>query len=218
MANQTGEQANTLLRKAAENPPENYVVIIGGTRIAEKIRYIAGFIDKAKKILVGGAVAYTFMAARGDDIGNSKIERACVTQCRDILRKAAEKNVKMIFPIDHVAAVDIEPDVTIKMIKQEEYIPDNMMGLDIGFDSIELFSREIREADLILWYGPLGVFEIDTFSAGTSEIAEVVARSHATSIIIGGALSAAFEKKGLARQVSFMTAESVAVLDRLMAV
>ncbi len=215
MTDQTRIKDNTLLRKIVENPPANYTVIIGGTRTAEKIRYAAGFIDKAKKILVGGAVAYTFMAARGDDVGNSQIDRTCFAQCRDILKKAAEKHVKMVFPIDHVAAVDIEPDVTIKMIKQTESIPDNMMGLDIGFDSIALFSHEIRDAELILWYGPLGVYEIDTFAAGTSEIAEVVARSRAVSIILGGSLSAAFDKKGLAGQVSFMTEEGAAVLDKL---
>lgn len=215
MSNQAEIKDNALLHQAAENPPDNYVVIIGGLRTAEKIRWLSGFLDRAKKILIGGSVAYTFLAARGDDVGNSKVEADYFDRCRDILKKAAEKNVKIVLPSDHIAAIQVEPEVTIKMIKEAEQIPENMMGLDIGFDTIKLFSSEIEDAELIVWYGPLGVYKIDTFSAGTAKIAEAVAGSSAESIIIGEELTAAVLQAGYADRVSYTTTDSEAVLDFL---
>lgn len=215
MSNQAKIKENALLRQAAESPPEHYVVIIGGIRTAEKIRWLAGFLDKAKKILIGGSVAYTFLAARGDDVGNSKVEADYFDQCRDILKQASDKNVKIVLPIDHIAAVQIEPEVTIKMIKETEHIPENMMGLDIGFDTIKLFSSEIEDAELIVWYGPLGVYKIDTFAAGTAKMAEAVAGSAAESIIIGEDLTAAVRKAGQADLVSYTATDSEAVLKFL---
>jgi len=215
MTKQSGIEDNALLRKAVENPPENYVVIIGGTGAADKIGYIAGFVEKAKKILIGGSVAHTFQAARGENVGNSKIAEDCLDECRKILKKAKDKKVKIVLPADHIAAIRVEPEVTIKMIKEEDSIPDNMMGFDIGFDTIKLFRDEIADAELIVWYAPLGVFEIDTFSAGTAKIAEAIADATADSIIIGESLLRAFEKTGLADRVSYKTTESKAVLQFL---
>ncbi|MCK5058689.1 MAG: phosphoglycerate kinase [Candidatus Aminicenantes bacterium] len=217
MTKQPGIEDNALLRKAAENPPENYVVIIGGTGAADKIRYISKFMNKAKKILIGGSVAHTFLAARGESVGNSKIAEDCFEECREILKKAKDKKVRIVLPSDHIAALRVEPEVTIKMIKEEESIPDDMMGLDIGFDTIRLFSDEIPDADLIVWYAPLGVYEIDTFSAGTAKIAEAVVGSSADSIIIGEELIKAFGKAGLTDRVSYKTTASAAVLEFLTA-
>jgi 3-phosphoglycerate kinase len=215
MSNQADIKDNALLRKAAGSPPENVAVIIGGTRISEKIRSVSGFLDRAKKILIGGSTAFTFLAAQGKDVGNSKVEADYFDECRDILKKANEKNVKIVLPIDHIAAIQVEPEVTIKMIKETEHIPDNMMGLDIGFDTIELFSTEIEKAEVIVWYGPLGVYKIDTFSAGTSKIAEAVAGSNAVSVIIGEELADAVRRAGVAEMFSYITTESKAVLDFL---
>lgn len=215
MSMQEKMKANPLLRKAAEKPPGNYVVIFGGMGAAEKVRHISAFIDRAKKILIGGSTAYSFLAAQGKDVGNSKVEEDCFEQCRAILKKAAEKNVKIILPIDHIAAIQVEPEVTIKMIKKGENIPDNMMGLDIGFDTIKLFSAELQDAELILWHGPLGVFEIETFAAGTTEIAKAVADSPAEAIIIGEDLVTAIEKTGVSDRVSYKTTESSAALKFL---
>ena len=215
MSNQAKIEDNTLLRRAAGSPPENYVVIIGGIITAEKIRRLPGFLDKADKILIGGSVAYTFLAARGDDVGNSKVEADYFDRCRDFLKKASEKNVKIVLPNDHIAAIQVEPEVTIKMIKETEQIPENMMGLDIGFDTVKLFSSEIEDAELIVWYGPLGVYTIDTFSAGTTKIAEAVAGSSAESIIIGEELTAAVRQAGYEDRVSYTTTDSEAVLEFL---
>ena len=217
MTKRLGIEDSALLRKAAENPPEHYTVIIGGTNAAEKIGYISKFMDKAKKILIGGSVAHTFLAAQGENVGNSKIAENYLVECRDILAKANAKKVKIVLPTDHIAAIRIEPEVTIKMIKEEESITDNMTGFDIGFDTIKLFSDEIADAELIVWYAPLGVYEVDTFSSGTTKIAEAVADSPAESIIIGESLIQAFEKAGVAERVSYKTTASGAVLELLTA-
>lgn len=206
---------NAVLHRAAEHPPQHYLAIIGGDRLAEKIPVISGFIDKASTILLGGAVAYTFLKAKGEDVGNSKTDDAYLKQCLDILNKAEERNVRIVFPSDHIAAIRVEPEITIKMIREGETIPDTMMGLDIGFKTIHLFSREIEKAGLIVWYGPLGVFEIDTFAAGTTEILKAVAQSSASSIIIGEALVLAAEKIGVSAQISYISKESQATLKTL---
>ncbi|MCK4766185.1 MAG: phosphoglycerate kinase [Candidatus Aminicenantes bacterium] len=215
MSTHTTMKDNPLLRRALENPPGNYLIVIGGTRVAEKAAYISKLLDKVQTVLIGGAAAYTFLAAKGFDVGSSPVEKESIETCRDILKKAAEKNVKLLLPIDHIAAIKIEPDITIKMIKEGEDIPDNMMGLDIGFDTIKLFAAEVEKAGLILWYGPLGVSRIDTFSGGTSEIAKAAAAYAAESIIVGEELAAAVEKLGLTERFSYISPASGPVLDFL---
>jgi 3-phosphoglycerate kinase len=199
------------LTMALENPPKNYTVILGGARISDKIHIITHLIHRAKKILIGGGIAYTFLKAKGVAVGSSKVEEDYFQLCRDILQKAEEKNVKLLLPIDHIAALSIEPEVTIRMIKKSDQIPEEMMGLDIGFETIRLFAQEIKDAELIVWNGPLGVFEIETFSAGTVEIAKEVAASSATSIIGGGDLAAAINKAGVSHQVSLLSFGGIAM-------
>ncbi len=199
------------LSMALENPPKNYTVIIGGARVSDKIHLITHLIHRAQKILIGGGIAHTFLSAKGVEVGSSKVEEDYFQLCRDILQKAAEKNVKIVLPVDHIAALAIEPDVTIRMIKKDGKIPDEMMGLDIGFETIRLFTQEMKDAELIVWNGPLGVFEIETFSAGTIEIAKEVASSSAISIIGGGDLAAAINKAGVTHQISFLSFEGIAL-------
>jgi 3-phosphoglycerate kinase len=141
------------LGMATDNPPGNYIVILGGAKVSDKIPVITNLLDKAQKILIGGAMAYTFLAAKGENIGNSKIEKDFIDTCKDILKKAEEKQVKLLLPVDHVAAIKIEPEVTIRMVKKGKEIPDNMMGLDIGFDTIQLYIAELTGAELIVWNG-----------------------------------------------------------------
>jgi 3-phosphoglycerate kinase len=203
------------LGMATHNPPENYTVILGGAKVADKIPVITNLLDKAKKILIGGAMAYTFLKARGFDVGNSRVEEDAISTCKDILQKALENNVKLLLPVDHVAAIKIEPEVTVRMVKQGEPIPQEMMGLDIGFDTIQLYCRELQDAELIVWNGPMGVFEIETFSAGTQEIAKTVAASNATSIIGGGDSVSAVNRVGVARQISHISTGGGASLEFL---
>ncbi len=203
------------LGMATENPPVNYCVILGGAKVSDKIPVITNLLDKAQKILIGGAMAYTFLKAKGENVGNSKVEPDFIDTCKDILKKAEEKQVKLLLPIDHVAAVKIEPEVTIRMINKGKEIPGNMMGLDIGFETIDLYKKEIADAELIVWNGPMGVFEIDNFAAGTVEIAKAVAGSSATTIVGGGDSAAAVQKAGVAGKITHISTGGGASLEFL---
>jgi 3-phosphoglycerate kinase len=203
------------LGMATENPPANYYVILGGAKVSDKIPVITNLLDKAQKILIGGAMAYTFLKAKNENVGNSKIEPDFIDTCKDILKKAEEKQVKLLLPIDHVAAVKIEPEVTIRMIKKGKEIPGNMMGLDIGFDTIYLYKEELADAELIVWNGPMGVFEIENFAAGTEEIAKAVAESSAITIVGGGDTVAAVHKTGVAEKITHISTGGGASLEFL---
>jgi 3-phosphoglycerate kinase len=203
------------LGMATHNPPEKYVAILGGAKVSEKIPVISNLIDKAQKILIGGAMAYTFLKARGIDVGNSRVENDFIDTCKEIMAKAEEKNVKIFLPVDHVAAIKIEPEVTIRMVNKGRDIPDNMMGLDIGFDSIELYRKELEDAELIVWNGPMGVFEISTFASGTMEIANAVAQSNATTIVGGGDSVSAINKAGVADCITHLSTGGGASLEFL---
>jgi 3-phosphoglycerate kinase len=203
------------LGMATENPPANYYVILCGAKVSDKIPVITNLLDKAQKILIGGAMAYTFLKAKNENVGNSKIEPDFIDTCKDILKKAEEKQVKLLLPIDHVAAVKIEPEVTIRMIKKGKEIPGNMMGLDIGFDTIYLYKEELADAGLIVWNGPMGVFEIENFAAGTEEIAKAVAESSAITIVGGGDTVAAVHKTGVAEKITHISTGGGASLEFL---
>jgi len=203
------------LSMAIENPPENYTVILGGVKVSDKLPLITNLMDKAKKILLGGSLAYSFLKASGFDVGGSKTEKGSSQICKDIMNIAKEKNIKLLLPVDHIAAHSIEPEVTIRMIKKGEEIPEEMMGLDIGFETIQLYTQELKDAELIVWNGPLGVFELETFSAGTTEIARAVAGGSASSIIGGGHSVAAIKKAGVADQITHLSTGGVASLHFL---
>lgn len=203
------------LNMATENPPKHYTVILGGAKVSDKIPVISNLLEKAQKILIGGAMAYTFLRAKMVDVGNSIVEDDFIPVCKDIIKKAEEKNIKLLLPIDHVAAIKVEPEVTIRMIKKGKDIPENMMGLDIGFDTIELYCRELKDAELIVWNGPMGVFEIENFAAGTMEIAKAVAESSATTIIGGGDSVSAINKAGVADKITHISTGGGASLEFL---
>ena len=203
------------LSMAVENPPENYVIILGGSKVSDKISVIKNLINKASTFLIGGAMAYTFLKAKGFKVGNSKVEEDYLQECSEILKKADENNVKMLLPVDHIAATKIEPDITVKMIKRGEDIPEEMMGLDIGFETIKLYLFEIEKAELIVWNGPMGVFEINLFSAGTTEIAKAIEASSATSIIGGGDSISAVNKTCSPDQISHISTGGGATIEFL---
>ncbi len=190
----------------------NCTVILGGSKGEDKIPHLSLLLDKVSKILIGGAIAYTFLKAKGFAVGSSEVQEDCIPICREILQKAEKKGVKIILPVDHIAALTIEPEVTIRMIKKGEEIPDGMMGLDIGFETIQLFSKELKGAELIVWNGPLGVFEIDTFGAGTIEIAREVTAGTATTVVGGGDSIAAINKADVANKISHISTGGIAAL------
>lgn len=203
------------LWKAAQNPPPDFLALVGGKNVAGKLPVISALLEKASTILLGGATAHTFLLARGVEVGTSEVDESCLEQCRDLMTEAQKKQVKLLLPVDHIAAMTVEPEVTIKMIKEGKDIPDNMKGLDIGFDTIEMFKNEIRRAGLVVWYGPLGVFEFDTFSAGTTEILEAVAESPAETVLVGEKMAEAVEKSGLTGRVTCVIEDSAAAIEIL---
>ncbi|MEN8153544.1 MAG: phosphoglycerate kinase [Acidobacteriota bacterium] len=180
------KQEIDFLGMAITNPPENFTLILGGAKVSDKIPIIKNLIKKTDTILIGGAMAYTFLKAKGIDIGKSLVEEDLTGMCKDIIEEAENKGVKLLLPVDHIAAIKAEPNITIRMVNRGEEIPPEMMGLDIGFETQEIYKNVILKSNLIIWNGPMGVFEIDTFSGGTFGIAEAVAESEATSIVGGG--------------------------------
>lgn len=203
------------LSLAADNPPDNYLVILGGAKVSDKLPLLAHLVTKADAILIGGAMAYSFLKATGMNVGYSKVEDECLDLCRDILQQAKDRGVRFILPKDHIAATKIDPNITVRIIRPGEEIPGVMMGLDIGPETIEQYREEIRRASLIFWNGPMGVFEVEAFAGGTMEIAAAVADAKATTIIGGGDSVAAVNKAGVSGRISHISTGGGASLEFL---
>jgi 3-phosphoglycerate kinase len=203
------------LSLASENPPDDFLVILGGAKVSDKLPLLKHLLTRADAILIGGAMAYTFLKAEGMDVGASRVEKENLELCRDIRRQAAERGVRFLLPIDHIAATKIEPNITVRIIKPGEEIPGEMMGLDIGPETVEAYLTEIARARLIFWNGPMGVFEVDTFSGGTMEVAAAVAQAKATTIVGGGDTLAAVNKAGVANRISHVSTGGGAALEFL---
>lgn len=203
------------LTLAAVNPPDDYVVILGGAKISDKLPLLRHLLTQADAILIGGAMAYSFLKAEGMDVGASRVENECLDLCRDLRRRAAERKVRFLLPVDHVVAGKIEPNVTVRIVKAGESIPAEMMGLDIGPETVEAYRAEIQRARLVFWNGPMGVFEVDGFSGGTMKIAEALAESTATTIVGGGDSLAAIHQAGVADRISHISTGGGAALEFL---
>jgi 3-phosphoglycerate kinase len=160
-------------------------------------------------------MAYSFLKAKGINIGRSEVEDNVLTLCKEIMEIAAKKEIKLLLPVDHIASYAIEPEVTIRMIKRGEEIPDEMMGLDIGFETIQLYTQELKDAQLIVWNGLLGVFEMETFAAGTIEIARAATSGSAITIAGGGDTTAAINKAGVADRFTHLSTGGGAALEFL---
>ena len=178
------------LSKIILNPDKPFVAILGGAKVSDKIRVIENLLDKVDKILIGGAMSYTFLKTKGINIGNSKIEADKLDLATKILELAQSKGVKIVLPQDHIVAQSLDKPETKRVTDNE--IPEGFMGLDIGPKTIELFKEELKTAKTILWNGPVGVFEKDDFSQGTKELALYLAdlTSKGVTTVIGGGDSA----------------------------
>lgn len=200
------------LSPVLESDFPNGVLLLGGAKVADKIPLIRNLLGKTGTILIGGRIAYTFMKARGEAVGASEIETQMIPECADILRQAQERGIRVILPVDHVAAVTPEANVTIRMVNRGEVIPPDMLGLDIGPRTVELFSRELSRADVVVWNGPMGMFEHELFSAGTMELAKVLAASSATVVAGGGDTVAAIRRAGAGEQLAHLSTGGGAAL------
>ena len=188
-----------------ENPERPFVAILGGSKVSDKIKIINNLINIVDKMLVGGGMCFTFLAAQGYDVGKSIVEEDCLDDARAMLAKAAEKGVDIVLPIDFVVADQFSESATVAIRGYDE-IPSDMMGLDIGPASCELFKGVIMEGKTVFWNGPQGVFEMKPFENGTRKVAEALAANKAATTVVGGGDSgAAIAKFGLADEVTFVS-------------
>lgn len=194
-----------------------FLVILGGAKVSDKIKVIDNLLKKADTMLIGGAMAYTFLAANGNATGSSMVEMDNIQTAKNAIQKAKETEIKLLLPIDHVVTSTLNTKTnTIDSTSYAELdIPDGKIGVDIGPQTIELFGKEIKAASTILWNGPMGVFEIQQSSIGTFTIAKLVAESNAMSIIGGGDSAKAIKESGYADKVSFVSTGGGASLEFL---
>jgi len=204
------------LGRAMEHPEEPFLAILGGAKVSDKIAVIENLLKKVDTLIIGGAVAYTFLKAQGVPVGKSRVEEDKLDLARQILSDAKAKGVKFLLPVDHVVADKLEATAKPQIIAQGKVIPENLMGLDIGPESVELFSEEIGRAATIVWNGPMGVFEIPAFAKGTFKVAHAVAENAgATSIVGGGDSVSAVKAAGVADKISHISTGGGASLEFL---
>ena len=194
------------------NPKRPLVAIVGGSKVSSKIAVLTNLLDKVDSLLIGCAMMFTFVKAQGGNIGKSLCEDDKIEVAKEIIKKAEEKNVKFVLPIDVVVADEMS-EVSNTFVCKPNEIPDDYMGLDIGPETLKLFKDEIATAGTVVWNGPVGVFEINKFAVGTNEIANAMAQSEAVTIIGGGDSAAAVEKAGLSEQMSHVSTGGGASLE-----
>ena len=192
------EKELNVFTKAFENPARPFVAIFGGAKVKDKLTLINNVIGKADTILIGGGMAYTFLLAKGVNIGKSIVDLDLVDDAKAILERAEKEGTKILLPIDHVA---LEGNKIRKVYLMDQ----DMMGLDIGNDTIKLFKKEIKTAGQILWNGPVGKYENPRFKKGTYEIAKAVAKSKAYSIVGGGDSVGAINTLGFAKKINHLS-------------
>lgn len=204
----------SIMGKALANPVRPFVAILGGAKVSDKIGVINNLIEKCDTIIIGGGMSYTFMKAMGKEIGTSLCEADKLDLAKDLMAKAEAKGVKLLLPVDTVCADRFAADAT-PVVYDAGALPADMMGLDIGPKTIELFSEAVKDAGTVVWNGPMGVFEFDAFAVGTKAVAKAIAESKAVSIIGGGDSAAAVEKLGFAAEMSHISTGGGASLEFL---
>ncbi len=208
------EKEISIMGKALENPERPFVAILGGAKVSDKIGVIKNLLNKVDTILIGGGMAYTFLKAQGYEIGKSILEEDKLDLANELLKEAEERGVKLLLPVDVVVAKEFKNDTEFKTVSVEN-IPADMMGMDIGEETIKLFTEEIKKAKTIVWNGPMGVFEMENFKKGTYAIARAMAESDAITIVGGGDSAAAVEKAGFAEKMTHISTGGGASLEFL---
>lgn len=200
--------------KAMGNPTRPLVAIIGGAKVSDKIGVLETLIDKVDRLIVGGAMAFTFLKAKGYEVGKSKCEENMLETARTIINKATSKSVKLLLPVDSVIALQPSADAETKVCRVED-MPKDWMGLDIGPATTKLFSEAVADAKTIVWNGPLGMFELEPFSKGTFNIVHAVASSPALTIVGGGDTDTAVHQAGESSKISYISTGGGAFLELL---
>ncbi len=201
--------------KVFDNPQKPLLAILGGAKVSDKIMVIENLLHKVDSLMIGGAMAYTFLKAKGVAVGTSRVEADFVEKAKEYLAAAKTKGVTLLLPVDHVVAAEFpeggkEVQATIT---SGEAIPDGQMGLDIGPKTIDLYCQEIAASKTIIWNGPMGVFEVPGFEKGTYAVAKAMAESGAVTVIGGGDSASAVKKAGVAKQMSHVSTGGGASLE-----
>ena len=206
------------LGNAVENPVRPFVAILGGAKVADKLNVISNLLEKCDTLIIGGGMAYTFLKAKGCEVGTSLVDDEKIDYCKEMLAKAEKLGKKLLLPIDTTIAkafpdpIDAPIEVTVV---DSDKIPADMMGLDIGTKTMKLFADEAKAAKTVVWNGPMGVFENPTLAKGTNEVAKALAESSATTIIGGGDSAAAVVQLGYADKMSHISTGGGASLEYL---
>ncbi|ACD66436.1 Phosphoglycerate kinase [Sulfurihydrogenibium sp. YO3AOP1] len=201
-------------KKALLNPQRPVVAFLGGSKVSSKLGVIEFLLDKVDKIFIGGAMAFTFIKALGYKVGSSLVEEEMINKALEIIEKAKEKDVKFYLPVDFICGQAVSDQTPVIEVAWQE-IPSGWLGLDIGHASVVLIKEIIKDAQTIVWNGPMGVFEIDKFKMGTFELAHAIAESPALSIAGGGDTDYAIHKAGVVDKISYLSTGGGAFLELL---
>ena len=208
----------SIMGKALADPERPFVAILGGAKVSDKLNVINNLLEKVDTLIIGGGMAYTFVAAKGYGIGKSLFDAEKVDYCKKMLEKAEEKGVKLLLPVDTVVAKDfpdpIDGEIEVKTVDVTA-IPDDMEGLDIGEKTRALFADAVKSAKTVVWNGPMGVFENPTLAKGTIAVAQALVDSDAVTIVGGGDSAAAVEKLGFASKITHISTGGGASLEFL---
>ena len=207
------EKELSVMGKALDDPKRPFVAVLGGAKVSDKINVINNLLEKADTIIIGGGMAYTFMKAQGYSIGKSLLEEDRIDYAREMIAKAEEKGVKLLLPTDNYCASEFSADAEPILVKGD--IADDLMGMDIGPETVEKFAEAVKNAGTIVWNGPMGVFEFDKFANGTKAMAKAISESGAITIVGGGDSAAAVEKLGFADKITHISTGGGASLEFL---
>ena len=202
------------LGNAVNNPERPFVAILGGAKVSSKISVIENLLEKVDTLIIGGGMAYTFSKAQGGSVGNSLLEPDYLEYALNMLKKAEEKNVKLLLPVDTVIADDFSNDANTKIVPTGE-IPDGWQGLDIGPETAKIFADAVSDAKTVVWNGPMGCFEMPNFAAGTEAVAKALADTDAVTIIGGGDSAAAVNQLGFGDKMTHISTGGGASLEFL---
>ena len=209
------EKELTYLGAALDTPDRPFVAILGGAKVSDKIDVIVNLIPRVDRLIIGGAMAYTFFRALGKPVGRSLVEADKVDEARDILARAKERGLELLLPVDHVVAAKIEEGVPSETLDVDSPAIGDRMGLDIGPKTVAAYAAALRDAKTVVWNGPMGVFEIDAFAKGTIGVATAVAAVQGTTIVGGGDSIAAVHKAGIADRITHISTGGGASLEFL---
>ena len=208
------EKEIDFLGKLLYQPAKPYIAIIGGAKVSSKIGVLEKLLEKVDALLIGGGMSYTFLKAKGFEVGNSLVETEKINLAFELIKKADEKGISLQFPVDNLVADRIDADARVKLT-DTNVIPKDMIGVDIGPKTIKQYKKEIKKASTIFWNGPMGIFEIDKFAKGTIQIAKAVASAKGTTVVGGGDSVAAVNKVGVADKIDHVSTGGGASLEFL---